>query len=173
MSDVIDRRDKFEQGWSGGLPETTCGYGSRLDQTVAQRAWIPQMVEKYRIRTIADIGAGDLNWVRHVTWPAGVSYTAYDLIPRHHDVQKLDMVREPLPCVDLIMCLWVLNHLPIGDCIAAIYNIRMSVSRYLLMTDRPKWHAEQPPLIRMPHIEELLLRPDTGDRLLLVDLWQC
>ena len=38
------------------------------------------------------------------------------------------------------------------------------------MTDRPKWHYEQPPEIRMEVTDELLLNPKTGDRIILVRL---
>jgi hypothetical protein len=37
------------------------------------------------------------------------------------------------------------------------------------MTDRPRWHHEQPPEIQMEYIEELPLN-DKGDRILLCPL---
>jgi len=172
MGDIIADREKFQRGWTGGLPETPCGAGSKVDQTETQRKWIPRMVGKYGIKSIADIGAGDLNWVSLITWPREVCYWAYDLVPRHKSVQAFDLLIQRPPCVDLLMCLWVLNHLPFAECQAALANIRASGSRYLMLTDRPKWHHEQPPEIQMPYLEELLLRAETGDRLLLVDL-QC
>lgn len=173
MGDVIYDRHKFVRGWTGGLPETPCGYGSRLDQTEAQRRWIPEIVAKYGITSIGDIGAGDLNWIRQMRLPRGVTYAAYDLVPRHPDVSQIDIVRDVPRRFDLLMCLWVLNHLPPDACRAALGNLRVSGSRYLLMTDRPKWHAEQPPEIIMPHIAELVLRPESGDRMLLADLSAC
>ena len=172
MSDIVDDGKKFRDGWHGGLPETPCGAGSKLAETEAQRVWIPRMVGKYGITTIADIGAGDLNWMSLITWPWDVSYSAYDLVPRHKRVQAFDLLIQRPPCVDLLMCLWVLNHLPFEHCQAALANIRASGSRYLMLTDRPKWHHEQPPEIKMPYLEELLLKAETGDRLLLIDL-QC
>ena len=51
----------------------------------------------------------------------------------------------------------------------AISNLKASGSKYLLMTDRPKWHSEQPDEIHMPHIEELVLN-DRRDRLVLIEL---
>lgn len=170
MGDVIYDRKKFVKGWVGGLPETPCGCGSRVDQTETQRRWIPEIVSKYAIKSIGDIGAGDLNWIRSMRLPYDVTYAAFDLVPRRPEVAQLDIVRDVPKRFDLLMCLWVLNHLPFCACQAAIANLRASGSRYLLMTDRPKWHAEQPPEIIMPHIEELLLRLETGDRILLVDL---
>jgi hypothetical protein len=137
---------------------------------MAQSRWLPRVVAKHEIRSIADIGAGDLNWVRHIAWPTGVTYTAYDLVPRHPSVQPFDLLAEIPPPVDLLMCLWVLNHLPFEDCRRALANLRASGSRWLLMTDRPRWHHEQPPEIQMPHVEELVLNPEKGDRIVLVSL---
>jgi len=173
MGDVVNNAEKFRQGWRGGLPETPCGFGSRMDQTAAQREWIPHIAWKYGLRTVADVGAGDLNWMRHVEWPDGTVYTAYDLVPRSAEVQAFDVRLSVPPAVDLIVCLWVLNHLPFDDCRAALDNIRCSGARYLMMTDRPKWHHEQPPeLVELAQsaVESLLLRPESGDRIVLVSL---
>ncbi len=169
MGDVIGDRAKFRRGWTGGLPETPCGYGSRLDQTVRQRDWIPQLIDRYEIRTIADIGAGDLNWIHHMDL-RGAHYQAYDLVPRAPTVEPFDLVKQIPPAVDLILCLWVLNHLPFEHSRRAIANLRASAARYLLMTDRPIWRQEQPPEIEMPYVERLVLRQDKGDALLLIDL---
>jgi len=168
MGDVITEVSKYQVGWKGGLPETPCGSGSRLSNTARQREWIPHLFRKYTIGTVADIGAGDLNWIGHMDMD-GVDYTAYDLVPRHPSVQAFDLVQDVPPQVDMIMCLWVLNHFPLEHCRRALANIRASGSKYLLMTDRPIWHDEQPPEIQMPYIEELPLN-DKGDRLLLIEL---
>jgi len=169
MGDVIKSVEKFRKGWKGGLPETPCGSGSMLKNTEAQREWIPQIITRYQIADIVDIGAGDLNWMNRMPMPAGVQYTAYDLVPRHSSVQKFDLVREVPPQADMIMCLWVLNHLPYDDCQLAIENIKASGSHYLMMTDRPKWHCEQPVEILMSPIEQLILN-DKGDNIMLVEL---
>ena len=113
------------------------------------------MVKKYDIKTIADIGAGDLNWVQTLDWD--VVYTPYDLVPRHPEVKPFDLIRQAPPKVDLVMCLWVLNHLPYTHCQQALLNLKASGAKYLMMTDRPIWRKEQPPEIDMPFIEELVL----------------
>lgn len=169
MSDVFTEQKRFAQGWTGGLPETPCGSGSKLENTKAQRQWIPRILSKYRIKSIVDIGAGDLNWLKHMPLD-GIEYTPLDLFPRFADIKQFDLVREVPPPADLIMCLWVLNHMPFDDCQAAIANLKASGNRWLLMTDRPKWHYEQPPEIRMEVTDELLLNPKTGDRIILVEL---
>ena len=167
MSDVISDKAKYARGWVGGLPETKCGAGSKVRNTVKQRQWLPEMVEKYGIESIVDIGAGDLNWMRLMEWD--VEYSAYDLVPRHKDVIEFDILHDAIPPGDCILLLWVLNHFPFNECDRAIENVLASESRYLIMTDRPIWHSEQPESIRMPYLEELRLT-SKGDRMLLIDL---
>ena len=60
MPDIITDAAKYRKGWTGGLPETKCGNGSRMRTTKIQRAWIPEIVKKYNIKSVADVGAGDL-----------------------------------------------------------------------------------------------------------------
>lgn len=169
MGDVIDEQARFAEGWRSGLPETPCGAGSTMDGTRAQRKWIPELLKRYAITSIVDVGAGDLNWIKHIDL-TGIEYLPLDLVPRRPEVQAFDLVREVPPPADLTLCLWVLNHMPFEDCRAAIANLTASGSRWLLMTDRPAWHHEQPPEIQMPPVEELLLNPKTGDRIILVKL---
>lgn len=126
------------------------------------------MVEKYGIRTVADIGAGDLNWILRTSL-GEVDYTAYDLVPRHPSIVKFDLVTEIPPSVDMIMCLWVLNHFPIDNSRKAIANLKASGSKYLMMTDRPRWHIDQPEEIHMDYIEKLPLNA-IGDSIMLIEL---
>lgn len=170
MGDVITEVGKYKRGWTGGLPETPCGSGSKLSETVLQRQWIPGIIQKYGILTIADIGAGDLNWIQHMKVPIDIEYQAYDLVPRHPTVRAFDLVQEIPPKVDLIMCLWVLNHLPKDHCKQALNNIKASGSRYLMMTDRPIWRHEQPAEIEMPYLEKIIIREDKGDNIRLIEL---
>lgn len=118
--------------WRSGLPETPCGKGSKLSETGPLRAWLPKIVERYQIRTVADVGAGDMNWIRHVEWD--VEYQAYDVRPRDRSVKKFDVCRDVLPKTDLILLIAVLQHLRIDEANAALDRIKESGSRYLLMT---------------------------------------
>jgi len=168
VGDVVRDAEKFRRGWTGGLPETKCGHGSMLAQTVRQREWMPEMIRKYEIESIADIGAGDLNWIKKMDL-AGASYRAYDLVPRLPQVVAFDLVNDVAPRADLLMCLWVLNHLEMEPCRQAIANLKASGSKYLMMTDRPIWHHEQPKEIIMQPIESLRLN-NKNDSILLVRL---
>ncbi len=123
--------------WRSGLPETVCGRGSTLKSTVLIRTLLPQLVEEYGFLTVADIGAGDMNWVDHVDWFAqDVIYYPYDIDPYDDRPIQFDCVEEVLPePYDLVMCLYVMNHFTKeGEPSRALANIKRSGSRYLLAT---------------------------------------
>lgn len=134
--------EKYKKGWQSGGQETPCGAGSLIENTEHQRKWIPQIVEKYKIKTISDIGAGDLNWMSNVQLPKDVKYTPYDLVPRQPEVLEFDLLTTIPPKSDLIMCLWVLNHFPDEQSLAAMENIKKSGSKYLIITNTPKWNQD-------------------------------
>lgn len=167
-TDIVSDPEKYRRGWTGGLPETECGYGSKVSVTSVQREWLGHVFDKYEIRSIADVGAGDLNWIRHMNLD-GFDYKAYDLVPRHPSVIEFDLCHQVPPAVDCILCLWVLNHMPYGACELALANLKASGAKYLIMTDRPKWHAEQPPGILMEAMESMTLN-EKGDRIILARL---
>ena len=169
MRDTLSDPAKYKKGWTGGLPETPCGHGSTMRATKAQRNWIPKIIEAYHIQSIADIGAGDLNWIKNMGLSAHIEYWAYDLVPRQPEVIEFDLIKEVPAPVDLIMCLWVLNHLPYDACQTAINNIKKSGARYLMMTDRIRYREDQPSDINMPFIEQMFLN-DKGDSIMLIDL---
>jgi len=127
---------EFFKGWTGGLPETPCGFGSKVGQTRKQRAVIPGWIEKYKITSVADIGAGDLNWAKLVDF--GCPYAAYDLIPRVPGVVSYNLITQPLPRADCYMVLWVLNHLSVSRCKVAIRKLLKSKARFLMVTYDPR-----------------------------------
>ena len=167
-TDTISDPEKYRRGWTGGLPETECGYGSKVEVTGVQREWLGHVFDKYEIRSIADIGAGDLNWIRHMNLD-GIDYKAYDLVPRHPSVTEFNLIQQVPPQVDCILCLWVLNHMPYEACELALNNLLASGAKDLIITDRPKWHPEQPPAILMEAIESMTLN-EKGDRLIMARL---
>ncbi len=167
-TDIVYDSGTYREGWVGGLPETKCGYGSRLDQTVEQRAWLKTIFAKYEIKSIADIGAGDLNWIKTMDL-SGIEYQAFDLVIRDDSVTRFDLIQEVPPKVDCIMCLWVLNHMDFDQCRIALKNLHSAGAKYLIITDRPQWHPEQPPEIQMQALEALLLN-EKGDRIKLIRL---
>ena len=158
MTDTITDQKKYIKGWTGGLPETPCGFGSKIRQTAKQREWIPQIIKLHGIITVADIGAGDLNWINQMTLPLGTEYSAYDLVPRQPSVKQFNVLEDDCPKADLLMVLWVINHFPVDMMKIAIDNVLSSGSKYLLMT----YDSRLPDFMDLPFIDEIKLRAAAG-----------
>ena len=146
----------FKKGWIGGGRETPCGSGSKFENTEIQREWIPRMVEKYGIQSIADIGAGDLNWASRTVF--GCDYHPFDLFPRTHGVEELDILTDDMPVSDCLMVLWVINHLHPENQKLAVDKLTSSSARYLIMT----WDNRMESCTDLPYIEKEILRHDRG-----------
>ena len=123
--------EKVVKGWRSN--ETPCGAGSELQNTRNVRSSLLEIVKKYKIKTVVDAGAGDLNWMKHMNW--NVQYQGYDLYPRHESVIQFDLTKETLPKSDLILCRHVLNHLSPDYAQKCIDNFSKSESKYLAVTN--------------------------------------
>ena len=151
-TDLIRNKAKYTRGWVGGRPETECGYGSRVNQTVVQRRFLADWVKQYKIKTVNDIGAGDLNWLPLIDWD--VDYQGYDLVPRHPTVKPLDITQRKAPAADMLLCIWVLNHFPEAEAKLAWNNLMDSGSRYLAIT----WDSRLWDFMNLIPIESVQIR---------------
>lgn len=145
---------KYITTWRCGLPETVCGRGSKLENTQLIRDYISEVVETYDIQSIADIGCGDQNWIKHVPLPDWVEYRGYDI---EHTHERFDCVTDKLPKpFDLVLMIFVLNHLHSVEAgvVRALRNVIASGSKYLLAT---VWEAYPLPLLGKP-LEEIHLK---------------
>jgi SAM-dependent methyltransferase len=132
------------QVWKGG--ESVSGPGSSLEQTIELREQLPRLFREYGIKTVLDIPCGDLNWMQR-TDLSDVEYIGADvveeLVIKNNKKFKmkfmcLDITKDPLPQVDLILCRDCLVHFSYLDVVSAIGNIIQSRSTYLLTTTFPK-----------------------------------
>lgn len=118
--------------WNSGRPETICGKGSKMSETVAIRNWLPFIVHDFDCHTIADVGCGDRNWIKKVDWGTSpIFYQGFD-IANHGP--SFDCTEDVLPIpFDLVLCIYVFNHLynP-SDVKHSIENFRKSGSKFLL-----------------------------------------
>lgn len=122
--------------WHSGWPETVCGKGAKLSETLAIRTWLPVLYDAYNVVTVADVGCGDRNWMRHTEFNPGVHILSYDFKPLAGDVHKFDCTKDVLPMkFDLIQCVYVLNHLyEEGAAQKAVLNFKHSGATWLLAT---------------------------------------
>ena len=131
--------------------ESHSGPGSTLAATKVVRDALPTIVKQFGIKTVLDVPCGDFNWMQHVE--LGAEYIGADIVrelveynvktyaaPGRKFVQ-LDLMTDPLPQAELILCRDCFGHFCIEDAWLAIENIRRSSARYLLATTYTKRHA--------------------------------
>ena len=126
--------EKVKKGWKSS--ETPCGSGSELKNAQYIIKLLPSLIDELNIKSISDIGAGDLSWMKQIQ--LNCNYKGYDLLPRHKDVIQFDATKEVVPQSDLILCRHVLNHLSIQYSERCLLNFQKSKSKYLLMTNFDK-----------------------------------
>jgi len=130
-------------GW--GNRESVSGDGSSLRETRIARQLLPALVSRYDVNVLLDIPCGDCNWMREIDF-CGRSYIGADIVselierntieyggPKRRFVHG-DVVRDPLPTADLVLCRDCLIHLSNADVLEALRNIRRSGARFLLAT---------------------------------------
>lgn len=131
------------RGWQE--PETVSGRGSTLLRTARIRQALPALFAELGIRSVLDAGCGDFHWFQTleveldsyvgtevVEELAAINQASYETARRRF--LCLDLTRDPLPRVDLILCRDCLVHLKNRHVQAALRNFRRSRSTYLLAT---------------------------------------
>ena len=129
--------------WGDG--ESTSGPGSGLERTAQIRADITALVRRLGVRSLLDAGCGDFHWMPAVLLEID-SYIGVDVVRElvkrnrqcHHaagcQFEHVDITRDRLPTVDLILCRDVLPHLSLSEATEALGNFRQSGSTWLLAT---------------------------------------
>jgi SAM-dependent methyltransferase len=109
------------------------------------QAQLPLLLRRLGIRRLLDVGCGDFNWMREteleVDMYIGVD-VVFDVIlanriryadPRRQFLIR-DLIRDPLPEADLVMCRDVLIHFPNDLLIDAMQALLTTSARYMLAT---------------------------------------
>lgn len=104
-----------------GKEESVSGTESSLAQTAVLREQLPVLCRRYGVRTLLDIPCGDFNWMRAVDLD-GMVYQGADVVDeliqtcrsqyatRNIQFEVMDLLEDPLPRVDLILCRDCLVH---------------------------------------------------------------
>lgn len=133
-----------DNSWNG--KESLSGPGSDYEQTKYLIPELQALLKELDIKTMLDVPCGDFNWMRRVDLD-GIKYIGGDIVNKMIATNKrkyssknvsfeiIDVVKDPLPKVDLIMVRDCFVHLPNKDILNAINNIIDSKSKYLLTTN--------------------------------------
>lgn len=134
--------------FTGGLPETRCGLGSTLAFTEALRPALPELFCGLGTRCLLDAPCGDCNWISKVNL-TDVDYIGVDIDPEmiataigkdwqyppaSKKFQLLNVLADPLPQADTILCRDFLQHLPMFVIESLLHNFVRSGARWLLTT---------------------------------------
>jgi Capsular polysaccharide synthesis protein/Methyltransferase domain len=125
--------------------ESVSGPGSSLEQTVEIRQRLPVLFEDLKVRSLLHAGCGDFHWMKHLM--LGIEqHIGVDIVQElvEHNQRmlggsnrtfvKLDITRDSLPQVDLILCRDCLVHFSFQEVFNALRNFKKSQSTYLLTT---------------------------------------
>ncbi len=132
--------------WGG--TESVSGLGSDIHQTELIIQELPSLFKEYQVESMLDIPCGDFHWMKNMDL-SNIEYIGADivdaLIERNtqqygnggNRFQKINLINDSLPEVDLLFCRDCLVHLSFKDIWDALYNICASNSEYLLTTTFP------------------------------------
>ena len=125
--------------------DSVSGLGSDAHQTRIITKELSVVFRDYDITTVLDIPCGDFHWMKTVDL-TNIDYTGadivYDLIEKNSKqysrtglrFQKLDLIKDRLPEVDLVFCRDCLVHLSYNDIFQVFDNLCTSMSKYFLTT---------------------------------------
>jgi len=125
--------------------DSVSGPGSDHTQTSVIRQEIPILIKEINARSLLDAGCGDFCWIKEIKLPLD-KYIGVDIVPDliaqnqqkyRNEIREfitLNITKDNLPQVDIIICRDCLVHLSFKDIISAIRNFKASNSKYLLTT---------------------------------------
>jgi SAM-dependent methyltransferase len=140
----------YERNFWDGLSSVS-GPGSSLESTRPLRKALPKLFETLGARSILDIPCGDLHWMKNVS--LGVEqYIGADivlpLIQQNREMfgdrgefLHLDLLRDPLPSVDVVFCRDCLVHLSFREIRLALQSVKAAAPKYFITTTFP-YHKE-------------------------------
>ncbi len=131
-----------------GSPESHSGPGSSRQQAIKLAPDFRNTLDRLQIKSILDSPCGDFNWMS-VMDLTGILYTGADIVGELIEENqsryqrpgmlfiKSNLIQDPLPKADLIVCRDCLVHFSYEDIGMALKNIIKSESTYLMTTSFP------------------------------------
>lgn len=142
-TESVFTRIYLENAWQDN--ESRSGPGSNVVQSRAVRQGLPALLDELSIETVLDVPCGDFNWMKEVALELK-RYIGADIVQqlvadnvRRYGSERvkflaLDILRNDLPEVDLVLCRDLLVHFSKRDIFKATKQLKRSKSTYLLAT---------------------------------------
>ncbi|WP_397392275.1 hypothetical protein [Polynucleobacter sp.] len=126
-----------------GSVESISGPGSSLAATKFLIRELAFLLKKYSIKSVLDIPCGDFNWMQTLDL-SSIEYLGADIVDSliqknserypENKFAVLNLLKDRLPAVDLVICRDCLFHFPNEEIHVALKNIKSSGSKFLLTT---------------------------------------
>ena len=141
------REEKFTDIYQNNLwgsKETKSGLGSELKNTITMLENLPKIIEKYKIKSIFDVGCGDWNWFKEMD--IDTAYTGIDIVEplieelnkkhKNNNIEFIhsDAIEEKFRNYDMVIARDVLFHFSYKDIFKFMSNLQESQSKYFLTT---------------------------------------
>ncbi len=133
--------------WPG--KESYSGPGSTLKETTIIRKKIPELLQELNAKIFLDAPCGDFHWMQYVDLSFLDKYIGMDIVEpliqknkqKYENDNRLflcaNIITDPLPQGDVILCRDCLVHLKFQDIMQALKNMKASGVTYLLTTTFP------------------------------------
>lgn len=134
-----------QRSWGG---TSVSGMGSDPEQTRTLRDELPRLLDAYAIGSLLDVPCGDFNWMKSVDL-GDRSYIGGDIVSElievnnanyrtgHRQFRVLNLMTDPLPSADLLLCRDCLIHLSFRDVELVFGNVARAGTPYVLTTHYP------------------------------------
>jgi Methyltransferase domain len=136
--------------WRLDEGQSLSGPGSDLQSTEDVRDTLPLVLNGLGVRVLLDAGCGDFNWMK--TIELSCRYIGIDIVSSVIQTNQAaygnadrsfvcaDIIHDPLPPVDAVICRELLFHLSYEQCFRALKNLVKTDARYYLLTsNRGYW----------------------------------
>jgi len=153
-----------------GNKDGSSGPNSAVEETKILRKNLSDLILDLKIESLFDAGCGDLNLIKYLDPEAlgqiknyigaecvfeltnqnKTNYQNYT----HWDFVTMDILIDPIPCVDLILCRDVVHYFPNDQIFKFLENCQRSGSKYLLIT-----HNTQAPISANSETQFGIFRP--------------
>jgi hypothetical protein len=143
-------RELFTEIWRSnlwGAEQSRSGLGSEPQATSGLIAALPSLLRRFGVRRLLDLPCGDFGWLARAPLDLD-AYVGADIVAEiverntaryatadgRTSFRQLDLLADPVPAMDAVLCRDCLVHLSFANIERAFVNLAASGSRWLIAT---------------------------------------